>query len=97
MCQPSCPLRSCQGKPGEHAKKLSSKPQKQFILSLGKIRISVTIPDDKFKGLIMTKKEFTPFDCEHCPALTISTCGKCFGALSGVLRIVVGLRLQGCR
>ena len=29
------PLPCCQGKPGELAKKLSSKPQKQFILSLG--------------------------------------------------------------
>ena len=76
MYRPSCLLLCCQGKPGELAKKLLSKPQKQFILSLGKIRISVTIPDDKFKGLIMTKKEFTPFDREHCLILTVSTCGK---------------------
>ena len=35
MYQPSCLLRCCQGKPGELAKKLLSKPQKQFILYLG--------------------------------------------------------------
>ena len=35
MYQPSCLLPCCQGKPGELAKKLLSKPQKQFILSLG--------------------------------------------------------------
>ena len=35
MYQPSSLLPCCQGKPGELAKKLLSKPQKQFILSLG--------------------------------------------------------------
>ena len=35
MYQPSCLLPCCQGKPGELANKLLSKPQKQFILSLG--------------------------------------------------------------
>ena len=35
MYQPCCLLPCCQGEAGELAKKLLSKPQKQFILSLG--------------------------------------------------------------
>ena len=38
MYQPSCLLPCCQGKPGELAKKVLSKPQKQFILPLGRSR-----------------------------------------------------------
>ena len=37
MYQLSCLLSCCQAKPGELAKKLLSKPQKQFILSLGNL------------------------------------------------------------
>ena len=50
MYQPSCLLPCCQGKPGELAKKLLSKPQKRFILSL-RIPIKLVYVDDPHLGV----------------------------------------------
>ena len=55
MYQPSCLLPCCQGKPGELAKKkLLSKPQKQFILSLG-------IVVSAYLGTLLANVESQPY------------------------------------
>ena len=58
MYQPSCLLPCCQGKQGELAKKQLSKPQKQFILSLGisssNVTCLVTISSDAPEDAIIS-------------------------------------------
>ena len=56
MNQPSCLLPCCQGKPGELAKKnLLSKPQKQFILSLGNREGSGTGSKQQEQNKLLTR------------------------------------------
>ena len=76
MYQPSCLLLCCQGKPGELAEELLSKPQKQFILSLGKLFTSAGMyQDTKWTAQWGLETVFSRIHCCTSPA-TLSHAAK---------------------